>query len=56
MAIVRSDRSLVEVLRVLRRVRRQLALVVEDGEPLGIVSVEELIRALLTQPVRDGHS
>lgn len=49
MAIVRSDRSLVEVLRTLRRVRRQLALVVADGEPIGVVSVEEVIRALMTR-------
>jgi CBS domain containing-hemolysin-like protein len=49
MAIVRSDRSLVEVLRALRRVRRQLALVVENGEPIGIVSVEDVISALMTR-------
>ena len=49
MAIVRSDRSLVEVLRTLRRVRRQMALVVvEGGEAVGIISVEGVIRALMT--------
>jgi CBS domain containing-hemolysin-like protein len=58
MAVVRSDRSLIEVLRALRRVRRQLALVVTDGEPVGLVSVEDLIRALIepaghpAEPVR----
>lgn len=48
MAIVRSDRSLVEVLRTLRRVKRQMALVVdEEGTSIGIISVEEVIRALV---------
>lgn len=50
MAIVRSDRSLVEVLRTLRRVKRQMALVVADGETVGVVSVEDVIGALLSPP------
>ena len=48
MAIVRRERSLIEVLRTLRRVQRQMALVVADGEPVGIVSVEEIMRALMS--------
>lgn len=50
MAIVRSDRSLIEVLRALRRVKRQLAAVTTKGTVVGIISVEEVIRALL-EPV-----
>ena len=54
MAIVRSDRSLVEVLRTLRRVQRQMALVVADGETMGVVSVEDVVGALLSPaPVDD---
>jgi CBS domain containing-hemolysin-like protein len=47
MAIVRSERSLIDVLHVLRRSRRQLALVVEDGEAVGLLSVEDVVEALL---------
>ena len=54
MAIVREDRSLVEVLRILRRVRRQLALVVDDAGAVGIISVEEVVRALIKPTVAEG--
>jgi CBS domain containing-hemolysin-like protein len=47
MAVVRGDWSLTETLRALRRVHRQMALVVGDGEPIGVISVEEVIRALI---------
>ena len=48
MAIVGHDEPLVEVLRTLRRVRRQMALVVDDQrEAMGIISVERVIRSLL---------
>ena len=47
MAIVDSDRPLIEVLRRLRRVKRQLAVVVVEGEAVGIISIEEVVRALL---------
>lgn len=47
MAIVESDRSLVEVLEALRRAKRQLALVTANGRTVGIISVEEVVRALL---------
>ena len=47
MAIVRSDRSLIDALRTLRRVKRQMAVVVTDGGPVAIISVEEVVRALM---------
>ena len=47
MVIVNRDRSLVEILRTLRARRRQLAVVVENGETVGIISVEDVVRALL---------
>jgi CBS domain containing-hemolysin-like protein len=47
MAVVRADRSLTETLQVLRRVGRQMALVVAAGEPVGVISVENIIRALI---------
>ena len=47
MVQVRSDRTLVEALRLMRSARRQLAVVVSDGNPVGVVSVEELVRAIL---------
>jgi CBS domain containing-hemolysin-like protein len=48
MAIVRAERSLIEVLRTLRRVQRQMAVVTGDGGTvLGVVSVEEVVRALM---------
>ncbi|MEM7340429.1 MAG: hemolysin family protein [Actinomycetota bacterium] len=52
MAIVRSDRSLGDVLRTMRRVKRQLAVVVDDGNAVGIISVEDLIGALLAPTTR----
>lgn len=48
MAIVRAERSLIEVLRTLRRVQRQMAVVTGDGgELVGVVSVEDVVRALM---------
>jgi CBS domain containing-hemolysin-like protein len=58
MAVVRADRPLTETLRVLRAVGRQMALVVAGGEPVGVISVEDIIRALIeptgqqAEPVR----
>lgn len=55
MAIVEDGRSLVEVLRTLRRVRRQMALVVDrGGDAVGIISVEEVIRALIRPATATG--
>ena len=53
MAIVRSDRSLIDTLRTLRRVKRQMAVVVADGGPVAIISVEEVVRALLAPTIPD---
>lgn len=47
MVIVESDLSLLDVLRTLRRAKRQLAVVTADGRAAGIISVEEVVRALL---------
>lgn len=47
MAVVRGDRSLIDVLRMLRRVGRQLAVVQLDEDRLGVVSMEEVVRALV---------
>lgn len=55
MAVIRDDRPLIEALRVLRRLKRQLAVVVSSDGPIGIVSVEEVIRALVedgAEPVK----
>lgn len=47
MVVVRADRPVIDVLRTMRRLRRQLAVVIGDGEPIGVVSVEQIIRALV---------
>jgi len=47
MVLVRSDRSLIEVLRTMRGLRRQLAVVIDDEGPVAVVSVEQIIRALV---------
>ncbi len=49
MAVIREDRPLVEALRILRRMRRQLAVVVSSDGPIGIVAVDEVIRALVEE-------
>ncbi len=50
MALVRGDRSLIDVLRMLRRVGRHLAVVRLDEDRLGVVSTEEVVRVLV-EPV-----
>lgn len=50
MAVVEADRSLVEVLRRLRRSGRQLAVVEGPQGPIGVVSLEEVVQALI-QPL-----
>lgn len=47
MAVLDHDEPLVEALRVLRRRRRHLALIVDADGPIGVVSVEEIVRALV---------
>ncbi len=53
MAVLRADVSMIEALRSLRRVHRQLAVVVSDHGPIGVVSVEEIIRGLVQGPVSE---
>ncbi len=54
MLIIPDDLPLAEVLRRLERAGRQLALVESaGGEPVGIVSVEGVVRALLLAPTVD---
>jgi CBS domain containing-hemolysin-like protein len=57
MVVVRSDRSLVQTLRTLRQLRRQMAVVVSADGPVGVVSVEEVIEALVAplQQVEFAH-
>ncbi len=50
MAVLRADLKLIEALRSLRRAKQQLAVVVGDQGPSGVVSVEEIIRALVRGP------
>ena len=53
MALVQAEWSLVEVLRQLRRLRRPLALVQDDDGPVGVVSQEQVVGALVQRhPVR----
>ncbi len=47
MVVVSADRSLIDVLRAMRRLRRQLAVVSGPEGPVGVVSVEQIIRALV---------
>ncbi len=57
MALVQAEWSLVDVLRQLRRLRRPLALVQADDGPIGVVSQEQVVGALVQRhPVRlPGH-
>lgn len=50
---VRSDRPLIEVLRLMTSAKQQLAVVVDDGVPVGAVSIEEVVQALVPVPVPD---
>lgn len=51
MAVVRADRPLIEVLRIMRLLRRQLAVVASDDGPQGLISIEEVVEALAEQSV-----
>ena len=51
MAVVAVDRYLVQTLRTLKQLRRQMALVVSADGPIGIVTVEEVVEAL-ADPIR----
>ncbi len=55
MATVQADSSLIEVLRGLRRGRRQLALVVDGGgRAVAIISIEQVVSALIRPAAADG--
>ncbi len=56
MAVVRDDWSMIDALRSLRRAHRQLAVVVDDDGPVGVVSVEEIIRALVHRDPKVSNS
>lgn len=47
MPVIRADRPLVDVLRLMRRRQVHLAVVVADAEPIGILSLEDVIEALV---------
>lgn len=54
MAVVRADRSLVDVLIQLRGLKRHLAVVQSPNGPIGVVSQEQVVRAII-QPSDSGH-
>lgn len=47
MPVIRADRPLVDVLRLMRRRRVHLAVVAADAEPIGIISLEDVIEELV---------
>ncbi len=49
MVVVRPTQTLVQVLRMLKQQRLQMALVAETSGPVGVISVEETIEALTEQ-------
>lgn len=49
MVVVRPTQTLVQVLRMLKQQRLQMALVAETSGPVGVISVEEIIEALTRQ-------
>ncbi len=53
---VRGDRPLIEVLRLMRSARQQLAVVVDEGRPIGAASIEEVVRALVPVNAPDTES
>ena len=55
MALVDADWSLVDVLLQLRRLRRPLALVQTADGPQGVISQEQVVRALVQRRPIDLH-
>jgi CBS domain containing-hemolysin-like protein len=47
MPVIRADRPLVDVLRLMRRRQVHLAVLVADAEPIGIISLEDVIEELV---------
>ncbi len=50
MVVVEPSTTLVQVLRMLKQQRLQMALVTERDGPVGVISVEEIIEALTVEP------
>lgn len=50
MVVVEPATTLVQVLRMLKQQRLQMALVAEPTGPLGVISVEEIVEALTVEP------
>lgn len=53
LAVVPAERSAIEVLRQLRALKRQLAVVRSSGRATGVVSLEEVVRTLIQPPPAD---
>lgn len=56
MPLVRADRPLVDVLRLMRRNRVHLAVVIADGDPLGIISLEDVIEELVGEIAEEARA
>jgi CBS domain containing-hemolysin-like protein len=51
LAVVPSDRTLAELLLAMRRERRHIVLVSDGRRPLGIVTLDDVLNAVVGQPV-----
>ncbi|MGC9666926.1 hemolysin family protein [Planosporangium sp. 12N6] len=51
LAVVSSDRTLAELLLAMRRERRHIALVSDGRRPLGIVTLDDVLNAVVGEPV-----
>lgn len=56
MPLVRADRALVDVLRLMRRNRVHLAVVVSDGDPIGMISLEDVIEELVGEIAEESRA
>ncbi len=50
MVVVEPSATLVQVLRMLKQQRLQMALIAEPAGPIGVISVEEIVEALTEEP------
>ena len=50
MVVVEPSTTLVQVLRMLKQQRLQMALVTEQNGPVGVISMEEIVEALTVEP------
>jgi len=51
LAVVAPDRTLAEVLLAMRRERRHIVLVSDGRRPLGIVTLDDVLNAVVGEPV-----